>query len=218
MTSPESQFVAARTEEVKAALEKNNFEVYVAESVQAAHDIVMNEILPELAEKENAKTVSFGGSMTVVDSGVYEDLKKDERFELIDTYLHDDGVLERRREALLSDVFLTGTNALTRKGELVNLDCVGNRIAGIAWGPRSVIVMVSANKIVTDVEAAKDRIKNYVAPMNCIRLKRKTPCTKTLKCMDCSSPDRICNHWLISEKSWPAKRIKLVLINDNIGY
>ena len=115
------------------------------------------------------------------------------------------------------DLFITGTNAVTETGELVNLDMYGNRVAGITFGPRHVVILVGRNKIVPDLEAAMVRIKEYAAPANTMRLDKKTPCVKTSICEECKSPDRICNTWTITQKSFPKGRIKVVLINEVLG-
>jgi L-lactate utilization protein LutB len=121
------------------------------------------------------------------------------------------------RQALLVDLYITGTNAVTETGELVNLDMVGNRIGAITFGPKNVIILVGRNKIVPDFEDAISRIKNYVAPVNAMRLDKKTPCVKTSICQECKSKDRICNTWTITQKSFPKGRIKIVLINEDLG-
>ena len=125
--------------------------------------------------------------------------------------------MERRRKALLTDLFFTGTNALIDSGMLVNLDMIGNRVGGITFGPKYVVIMVGRNKIVTNLDEAMNRIKNIAAPANAIRHAQKTPCVKTSYCMDCKSPDRICNIWTIHEKSYPKGRIKVILINRDLG-
>jgi hypothetical protein len=126
-------------------------------------------------------------------------------------------IIERRRQALLVDLFFTGTNAVTEAGTLVNLDMVGNRVGAITFGPRHVIIIVGRNKIVSNLDEAMKRIKNYAAPINAIRHHIKTPCVKTSYCMECKSPDRICNTWTITEKSFPKGRIKVVLIDQDLG-
>ncbi len=125
---------------------------------------------------------------------------------------------ELRRQALLVDLFITGTNAVTETGTLVNLDMYGNRIAAITFGPKNVVILVGRNKIVADVDEAMFRIKNYAAPINSMRLDKKTPCAKTSYCDECNSPDRICNTWTITEKSFPKGRVKVVLINEDMGF
>ena len=100
---------------------------------------------------------------------------------------------------------------------LVNLDMIGNRVGGMVFGPKWVVVMVGRNKIVSDLEQAMARIKDLAAPANAIRHEQKTPCVKTAYCMDCSSPARICNVWTIHEKSYPKGRIKVILVNQDLG-
>ena len=105
---------------------------------------------------------------------------------------------------------------MTETGKLVNLDMYGNRIAAITFGPKHVVILVGRNKIVPDVDEAMFRIKNYAAPINAMRLDKKTPCVKTSYCEE--SSDRICNTWTITEKSFPKGRIKIILINEDMGF
>ena len=115
------------------------------------------------------------------------------------------------------DLFITGTNAVTETGQLVNLDMLGNRVAALTFGPKNVILFIGRNKLVADVEEAMYRVKSYVAPTNAMRLDMKTPCVKTSYCEECNSPARICNTWTITEKSLPKGRVKIVLINQDLG-
>ena len=205
-----------RLEALKEALEKNRFGAHVTQTASEAGKLVLKDILPNL----KPRTISWGDSMTMTDTGILDALRKDKRYELIVTFdpnVPRPELLERRRQALLSDVFMTGSNAVTESGQLVNLDMVGNRVAGITFGPRNVILFIGRNKLVTDLDAAKDRIKNYAAPANIIRHDFKTPCAKTGKCMDCASPQRICNTWTVTEKSFPPGRIQIILINQDLG-
>ncbi len=177
----------------------------------------MEKIIPAI----NPKSVSWGGSITFTATGLYDTLKNDPDLKVIDTYdksISSEVVLERRRQSLLVDLFFAGTNAVTEAGQLVNLDMIGNRIAGITFGPKNVIVFIGRNKIVHNLESAMFRIKNYAAPVNTMRLGKKTPCAKTSYCEECKSPDRICNTWTITEKSFPKGRVKVVLINEEFGF
>lgn len=216
MEKPIENYWQLRLNDLKENLEKNNFEVYIAEDQNDAKKIVMEDILP----KTGAKSISWGGSLTFINTGLYETLKNHSELEVLDTYdksVTPEEGLERRRKALLVDLFITGTNAVTETGKLVNLDMIGNRVAAITFGPRNVVVMVGRNKIVADIEDAMFRVKEYAAPVNAMRLDKKTPCVKTSYCEECKSPDRICNHWTITEKSFPKGRIKVVLINESLG-
>ena len=216
MDKPVENYWQKRLSEVKKALEDNNFEVFVADNAADASKIVQEEILP----KTGAKTVSWGGSMTFIATGLYNSIKDNPDMEILDTFnksLSGEEKIELRRRSLLVDLFITGTNAITEMGQLVNLDMVGNRIGGITFGPKHVVILVGRNKIVSDLEDAMYRIKNYVAPTNSMRLDKKTPCVKTSHCEECKSPDRICNTWTITEKSFPKGRVKVVLINEDLG-
>ncbi len=216
MQTPTDKFWDMRLQSCKAALEKNNFEAFIAPTPADAGQIVLNQVLPQI----DVKSVSWGDSLTFLETGLIEFFKEDPAFDLIETF--DESVsraeiIERRRKALLCDLFFSGTNALVESGMLVNLDMIGNRVGGMVFGPKWVVVMVGRNKIVSDLEQAMARIKDLAAPANAIRHEQKTPCVKTAYCMDCSSPARICNVWTIHEKSYPKGRIKVILINQDLG-
>jgi len=214
--SPVEHYWKIKLDDVKEALESNNFDVFIAQDVDEAKKIVVDEIIP----KTGAKTVSWGGSMTFIATGLYETLKSGSGMEVLDTFdkrFSPEESLERRRQSLLVDLFFTGTNAVTETGMLVNLDMYGNRVAGIAFGPKTVIILVGRNKVVADLDDALFRVKQYAAPANAMRLGKNTPCIKTANCEECKSPDRICNTWTITEKAFPKGRIKVVLINQDLG-
>jgi hypothetical protein len=216
MEKPIEHFWRKRLQDLKVALEANNFEAYLAEDRAGAAELVLEKLLPE----SGARSISWGGSMTFVASGLYEALKDRADLEVVDGIdkdASDAEKTERRRQALLVDFYIAGTNAVTEEGQLVNLDMIGNRIGALTFGPESVVVLIGRNKLVADVEEAMYRIKNYVAPTNAMRLDKKTPCVKTSYCEECSSPQRICNTWTITEKSFPKGRVKIVLINEDLG-
>ena len=215
MSNPIEKFWTIRLNELKQVLEKNNFEVFLADSLTDAKTLFMQEILPELPA---VKTVASGGSVTLYDTGILDAVKEHEDLEFWDSAdksLSNEEKYELRRQSLLADLYLTGTNAITECGKLVNLDMIGNRVAAMNFGPKHVVLFISRNKLVETVEDGMFRIKDYVAPVNTMRLDMKTPCKSTGHCMDCKSPQRICNIWTITEKSFPAKRIKIVLINED---
>jgi L-lactate utilization protein LutB len=216
METPNQKYWELRLQSCKDALEKNNFEAFIAQTPAEAGQIVIDQILPEM----NVKSVSWGDSLTLYETNVLEFFKKDSEINLIETFdekASREEIIERRRNALLCDLFFSGTNAVVESGALVNLDMTGNRVGGMVFGPKWVVIMVGRNKIVSDLEQAMDRIKNLAAPANAIRHEQKTPCVKTSYCMDCNSPARICNIWTIHEKSYPKGRIKVILINQDLG-
>ena len=217
MQEPITHFWNLRLETVKETLEKNHFEVHIAADREAASALVLDTLLPQIAPQ----TLSWGGSKTFIETGLYDRLKAGTDMMVLDTYdtaLNNEEKLERRRQSLLVDLFVTGTNAITASGHLINLDMIGNRIAALTFGPRNVVVLAGRNKVVADLEAAWERIKAYAAPVNSMRLDMKTPCAATGVCHDCKSPQRICNTWTITEKSFPKGRVRIVLINEALGF
>jgi L-lactate utilization protein LutB len=210
------QYWRDRLKKCREALQENAFEAFVAEDRVQARSIVLEEIFPATG----AKSVSWGDSMTLHATGILDALLTYPGLSIVKTF--EGGVpraeiIERRRQALWADFFVTGTNAITESGKLVNLDMVGNRVAAIAFGPKTLVILAGRNKIVPDISGAIYRIKDYAAPINAIRHEFKTPCASTSRCADCKSPQRLCNTWTITEQSFPKGRIKVVLINEEMG-
>lgn len=204
-------------EKTIAALRRNHFDVFLTGTPSEAKELFFREIFPSL----QIETVSWGDSETLKATGVLETLRQNPDLSIITTFSPEMSRQQKtywRRQALLSDLFLTGSNALTQKGQLVNLDMIGNRVGGITFGPKNVVLFIGINKITEDLEAAMHRIRTIAAPKNAMRHEGfRTPCQQTGICMDCNSPDRICNVWTITEKSYPAGRIKIILIHQELG-
>lgn len=165
-------------------------------------------------------TVSFGGSMTLEDTGMLTALRHDPNIRLIDraTATTPAEAKKMYHDALSADFYFMSTNAITVDGELVNIDGTGNRVAALIYGPENVIIMAGMNKVTANVEEAISRVHNTATPMNCQRLNKKTPCSATGVCADCLSPDCICNQVVITRRSGIEGRIKVILIGENLGY
>jgi len=216
MQNPVENYWQIRLNDLKKSMEGNNFEVYIAASPSEAKDLVVNTIIPQLSPK----SISWGGSITFGKTGIGDIVSKSAGMTIINPYepgIQPAEAYERRRQALLVDLYFTGTNAITEDGQLVNLDMIGNRVGALHFGPKNVVVVAGRNKIVPDLDDAMTRIKNYAAPINVMRLDKKTPCLTTSVCQDCKSPERICNVWTITEKSFPKNRIKILLVNEELG-
>jgi hypothetical protein len=200
----------------RAALSSNGFDVSLARDPAHARQIFFDEILPNV----KSELVSWADSLTMHATGVLNELIANPAIKLIKAFDPEaprEEIIERRRQALLADLFLTGSNAVTACGKLVNLDMIGNRTAAISFGPKKVVLFVGHNKIVPDLASAIDRVKNRAAPLNARRHDFPTPCAKTGICHDCSSPKRICNTWSIIDKCFPVGRIKVVMIEGVWG-
>lgn len=194
-------------------LQKNNFEALYCEKKEEALQYILENI-PEEAK------IGVGGSSTLREIGLLSILQE-KGFVLYDHNrqgLNYEEKNEQRYKELTSDVFLSSTNALTLKGELVNRDGIGNRVAAMTFGPKKVIVVAGINKVVKDLEEADQRIKMHAAPINCKRHETPNPCIKTGQCSDCQSTSRICNITTIIHKCPPLTKIHVVLIGENYGF
>jgi len=217
MDKPIPEYWRRRLADTQAALRHNHFEAHVAETPADALRLVMADILPATG----AVSVAWGGSRSLAQMGLLDALRQAPGLQAMDTFdknLGRDELLERRRQALLVDCFFTSANALTETGMLVNLDMTGNRVAALTFGPRHVVVVCGRNKLAPDTETAMRRVKEYAAPVNAMRLDKKTPCVKTSRCQDCNSLERICNTWVITQKCCPTGRIHVVLVNEELGF
>jgi hypothetical protein len=161
------------------------------------------------------------GSCTLEEIGLLKALNDISSVEIIDPFeagIEKEESLRRKNRGLSADIMITSTNSLTIDGKLVNIDGSGNRVAGMAFGPRKVFVVAGMNKVVSNVEAAMERIKRYAAPTNSMRLNLNNPCKETGCCTDCRSPSRICNIWSIIEGQMIKDRIEVILVGERLGY
>ncbi len=195
------------------ALEKNNINAYYAETVEDAQEIFKTLL-------EEGSVITAGGSMTTVELG-FVDIMRSGNYNYIDR--EREGITKEeiqvvQRQAFTADYFVTGTNAITEKGELFNIDGNGNRVAAISFGPKQVIVVSGANKIVRDAEEARKRVKELAAPANAMRLDCNTPCSVDGICRDCASPQRVCCTELLTGFQRIKDRIKVIIVNENLGF
>ena len=185
-----------------------------ADNAKEALDKVMF-LIPKEAK------VGIGGSVTVRDIGLVEAIEKQGNTIFMDRGRRPIELKEKikvRKEALTSDVYLASSNAITLQGQLVNIDGTGNRVSAMIFGPKKVIIVAGANKLVDTLDEALARIRNIAGPLNGKRLNLKTPCALTGKCTDCNSPDRMCKITVILEKKPSLSDITIVLVGENLGY
>ena len=165
-------------------------------------------------------SASFGGSMTLEETGILAGLRSRKDITLLDraTGKNPEEVAKIMHEALSCDTYYMSTNAITTDGELVNIDGNGNRVAALIYGPKQVVIVAGINKVVPDVPGAVSRVRNRATPPNCIRLNKNTPCAATGVCADCFSPDCICNQIVVTRRSGNPDRIKVILVGEDLGY
>ena len=229
MSQEREWFYRERAEIVATNLQKRNMNAQYVSTREKALPIILDMI------PEGVKVVR-GDSITLDQIGVIPELRKRHQNKYIDPFeINPDGSwlhereerLNLMRETFTCDVFITSTNAITLDGKLVNIDGLGNRVAAMVFGPKKVIVVAGANKIVQDVEEALKRIRGVAAPVNAMRhfLKHQLvefadlPCVKTGKCIDCNHDSRICNYTVIIEGAMIRQkgRINVVLIGEELG-
>ncbi len=201
------------SEKVIQSLRANNFIVHPFDSEDIACTFLLEKI-PEGA------AVGVGGSLSLNQIGFIEQLQAREDIHFFNQYkpgISRSESLEIRRKSLLSDIYFTGSNAITEEGEIINIDGVGNRVSALSFGPKKVYIVAGKNKVVADREEAMVRIKNHAAPLNARRLGRNTPCTEDGRCHDCVSEERICNITHILQKQPLPERISVVLIQKELG-
>lgn len=164
--------------------------------------------------------VGVGDSITLESCGVYQYLRN-RNLVFLDKYSKDLSRLQKRELYLKNfdaDFFLSSVNAISSEGKIYNLDGNGSRVAPMIYGPKKVLLICGINKIVETEEQAFERIRTIAAPLDAKRLQKKTPCSITGKCSDCKSPDKICNYHTIIQGQFDRERIKVVFINEELGY
>jgi len=213
MSGVKNWYLEEKNKRTLASLEKNGFKtLYMATKREAADEVL--KLIPK------GVLVGVGGSMTVRELGLVEALirRGNEVAQHWQAGLSEEERMVARRRQLTSDVFLTSSNAITERGQLVNIDGAGNRVAAMIFGPKKVIVVAGANKIVKDLNEALERVRKVAAPMDARRLNLKTPCAVSGVCTDCDAPDRICRVTTIMDRKPLKTDITVVLVGEELGY
>ena len=199
-------------EKVIKGLESRNMKGYYAETKEEALKKAL-ELIPE------GSSVTMGGCMSAIEIGLV-DAVKNGHYDFIDRDVAK--TPEEKRAVMLkgydADFFLSSANAMTDDGVIVNIDGNSNRVSMIAQGPKNVLFIVGMNKVCGDIDDAMKRARNVAAATNAQRFGLSTPCAKSGTCFNCKSPDTICCQFLITRFSRHAGRIKVILVNDNLGF
>ncbi len=206
------------------ALKNNNMDAFFADTKEDALKLLKKLLT-------SGETIAVGGSVTLNELGVI-DLLRSGDYNFIDRY--EDGIspeetAKRLKKGLAADTFICSSNAITKDGYLYNVDGVGNRVAAITYGPESVIIIAGKNKIVEDLKAAEIRVKTIAAPKNSNRLNADTYCLKEGSCLSlkndtaemcngCTANNRICCNYVVTAKQRTKGRIKVILVNCDLGY
>ena len=194
------------------ALDKRWIKGYYAENREEAVKIAL-DLIPE------GSSIGYGGSVTLDELGIKDKLDND-RYKLIRRELAKtpEETREKYIEIFGSDVYITGANAITEDGIIVNIDGNGNRVSAISYGPKKVIFFIGVNKISKDLDTAMKRARNVAAPANCARVGVDTPCQTAGSCLNCLNPKTICSEFLITRCNKLPDRMHVIVINDELGY
>lgn len=189
-------------------LQSRHFEAYYCKNGEEALDKALS-LIPEGA------SVGWGGAISAQQIGLIDAVRAG-NYRAIDRDAAEDRDASMH-QCLNADVFLTGANALSLDGQMVNIDGTGNRVAAISYGPKSVIVIAGMNKVAPTLEDAIKRARNVAAPLNQQRFLLDAPCASTGACADCKSVGCICNQILVT-RHCRGGRIKFVIVGESLGF
>lgn len=199
-------------ETVKDNFNKRFFESYYCPTKEDAKNKALSLI-------EEGSSVAWGGSMSIIECGLLDAVKTGNYI----VYDRDLASTPEERQEIMkksscADTFLMSSNAVSLQGELVNIDGTGNRLGALCFGPKQVIVIVSLNKVMPDLDSAIKRARNAASPINAQRFNLDTPCTKKGACYDCLNEDCICAQMLITRICRPKNRIKIIFCGEDLGF
>ncbi|MFV0423981.1 MAG: lactate utilization protein [Bacilli bacterium] len=196
-------------------LENRGYNVIFIEDKNNALEVIMNHI-------DQDEVIAFGGSTTLSQLGVVDYILNND-YKVLNRYqkgLSNEEIHEVERRSLLSDIYITGTNAIAETGELVNIDGKNNRVAAQIFGPKRVFLVTGINKICSNLDDAIDRAKNYAAPINAKRFEGKftTGCMNSGVCNNCIGSTTICKTTVITRRVAEVGRTTIFLINEDLGF
>lgn len=212
MNEAKKTYYEKRAQILVTNLRSRHFDAWYCPDAASALEKAL-ECIPEEA------VVTWGGALSAMQIGLLDAVKQGAYRALDrDTCKTPEERKEMMHKALLADVFLTGANAISLDGQMVNIDGIGNRVAAIVYGPETVLVIAGMNKVVDTLEDAVKRARTIAAPINQQRFSNETPCKATGTCADCKREDCICNQILITRNCRPAGRIKFILVGEELGF
>ena len=222
------EYLAQQAKTAVKNLTKNNFTAHYGETDQKARQILL-DLIPESA------VIGCGDSHTLFSLDLEESLEEKGCTVIphtcaVNSNVFDDGTPGYRilgdkqltREILMNylvaNVFILGANAVTLDGQIINIDGTGNRIAGSLYGADRIIVIAGANKIVKDLNAGLDRIRDVAAQMNNIKYGNEMPCNKGGLCVDCRREERYCNITSIIHRKPDSADFHVIIIPEELGF
>ena len=189
--------------------------------IQCNYFSTSDELLNWLENKiPRDSLIGVGDSLTLDETGVSQFLRLP-KFKFLDKY--DASLTRSQKDAIYlsnfsSDCFFLGANGISLTGEIVQIDGNGSRVAPMLWGPKKVYIVAGTNKISPTLDEAKQRARQIAGPLDAKRLNKKTPCAYTGICIDCQSPDRICNSFVTLSGQFDPERVTVCLVGEAFGF
>ena len=192
-------------------LKRNGFAAEYFTTSREAYDYLMDAV-------KSSQSVGFGGSWTLKELGLFDGLKERGNEAYWHWFPGEDSVMDVLKKDMVTDIYMSGANAITLDGRIVNIDGTGNRLSSLLFGHQHLYIVAGINKICKNYEEAIIRIKNEACPKNAKRLGLNTPCAVLGKCTSCDSPDRMCNATLILERQPGGIPTTIVLVGERLGF
>lgn len=197
---------------IKDNFKSRNIDVDFFKSLDEAKDRIL-DLIP------NDSAVGIANSQTLKKIMISEELKSRGNIVYDKTFAKDkEESIIIKKKSLLTDWYITGTNAISIEGHIVNIDHSGNRVAAMTYGPDKVIIVIGKNKIEDTLEQAMTRARNHAAPLNAIRAGYNPPCIEKKKCVDCKSKERVCYNLSIIEGQFEPDRMRLFIVEEEAGF
>ena len=211
MATPKEKYYEKRAQILIKNLKSRHFDAYYCTNKEEALAKAL-ELIPEGA------TVGWGGALSAQQIGLIDALNAGNYTTIDRNKLTDPAQIKAAyHDCFNADVFLTGANALSLDGQMVNIDGTGNRVAAIIYGPESVLVIAGMNKVEDTLEDALRRARTVASPMNNQRFDNDNPCSFTGSCADCKTEKCICNQIVVTRHCRPVGRIKFILVGEDLG-
>ena len=212
MTEFTQKYYDKRAQVLIKNLQNRHFEAYYCKTKEEALEKAIS-LIPA------GSTVGWGGAQSAQEIGLMNAVHAGDFVVLDrDKATNPQEREEIMRKCLFTDTFITGANAISLDGQMVNIDGNGNRVAAIVYGPKQILVIAGMNKVVDTLESAVIRARTVAAPMNKQRFPLQTPCEVTASCADCKGDGCICNQILVTRNCKPAGRIKFILVQEELGF
>ncbi len=191
-------------ETLSLKMKERNFEVEIVASKEEALEAVKN-FLPKGAE------VMTGSSTTLKEIGFMDYLSsKESKVVSLQEKINQENDQQKRqdlrRNSVTAEYFISSVNALTEEGIIVAVDASGSRVGAMLFAAEKLILVVGAQKITKNVEEAIQRIRDYVFPK------------ENERAMAAYGVNSSLNKWVILEKEVFPSRIKVILVEEALGF